>query len=254
MVTPVEIDRPNISRVYDYILGGHHNFEVDRMAAQQILKTVPSYPIWARLNRWFLQQVGQEWRGRGCAHILDLGSGMPTQDHFHAVLPEARVVYSDNDPITVTFAQEVLAGNPLTRYVEGDVRAVDGILAAANEHFLGERRAGIGCIGLAYLFDDETLRAMLGALHAWAAPGSTLAISFASASAAPEEVERALQPFRLLGMAPVIRTPEAFAALAAPWRVADLRPLHEWVGVEKQLDPSDALAATAEMYGALLER
>lgn len=253
-MTTIDITRLNISRVYDYILGGHHNFEIDRAAAQQILKTVPSYPIWARLNRWFLQIIAQRWGEQGYARILDLGSGMPTQDHFHAVLPQARVLYSDNDPITVAYAQEVLAGNPLTAYVEGDVRDLPPILQAAAEHFADDGRVGIGCIGLAYLLDDGILRDLLERLHAWAAPGSTIAISFASASAPPDQVERALQPFRLLGMAPTIRTVEELTALAGSWHVSAVRPLHEWAGVEKQIDPSDVLASTAEMYGMLLER
>ena len=74
----IDTTKPSIGRIYDYILGGHHNFEVDRIAAQNILKVFPSYPTWARLNRWFVQMVAEQWAGSGHNHILDLGSGMPT--------------------------------------------------------------------------------------------------------------------------------------------------------------------------------
>ena len=82
----IDTTKPSTGRIYDYMLGGHHNFEVDQIAAQQILKVLPSYPTWARLNRWFLQMVAEQWAGSGYHHILDLGSGMPTQGHFHYAL------------------------------------------------------------------------------------------------------------------------------------------------------------------------
>jgi len=33
--------KPSSGRMYDYYLGGSHNFEVDRQAADQILKLFP---------------------------------------------------------------------------------------------------------------------------------------------------------------------------------------------------------------------
>jgi len=55
----MEIDttKPNAGRIYDYYLGGSHNFEVDRRAAEQLLALIPSAKPGARLNRWFLYDV-----------------------------------------------------------------------------------------------------------------------------------------------------------------------------------------------------
>ncbi|NTW01982.1 MAG: hypothetical protein HGA19_11945, partial [Oscillochloris sp.] len=72
----IDTSKANISRIYDYMLGGRNNFEVDRLTAEQMLKVFPSYPRWARLNRWFLQMVAAQWGQSGHRHILDLGSGM----------------------------------------------------------------------------------------------------------------------------------------------------------------------------------
>ena len=36
----IDTTRPSVGRIYDYMLGGHHNFEADRIAAQQILKVL----------------------------------------------------------------------------------------------------------------------------------------------------------------------------------------------------------------------
>ncbi|MBE3064376.1 MAG: SAM-dependent methyltransferase, partial [Spirochaetes bacterium] len=49
--------KPNAGRIYDYLLGGNHNFEVDRMAAQQLLQLAPFTPQLFRTIRWFLGEA-----------------------------------------------------------------------------------------------------------------------------------------------------------------------------------------------------
>ena len=34
--TEIDLSRPSAARVYDYFLGGAHNFEIDRQLAEQI--------------------------------------------------------------------------------------------------------------------------------------------------------------------------------------------------------------------------
>ncbi len=56
----VDASKPSAGRMYDYWLGGNHNFEVDRQAADQVLKThaiyskVPSPATlgFARYRQW----------------------------------------------------------------------------------------------------------------------------------------------------------------------------------------------------------
>lgn len=253
-MSSMDTTRPNISRVYDYMLGGHHNFEVDRATAQHILQIFPSYPVWARMNRWFLQMVANEWASQGFKHVLDFGSGMPTQDHFHTTLPEAQVVYCDNDAITVAYAREVIGDNPRVRYLESDVRDVDTILAEADRHFSGQRQVAVGCIGIGYFFDDQTLATMLSQIHSWTAPGSVMAMSFISSTAKPEEATEVISAFQRLNTTGFVRTPDQMPPLVAPWKIREVRPLSEWLGVEKQIDPNDKISLSLEMYGALLER
>ena len=144
----IDSTKPSIGRIYDYVLGGHHNFEVDRVAAQNILKMFPSYPRWARLNRWFLQAIAERWDAQGYTQILDLGSGMPTQGHFHMLLPNARVLYTDNDPMTVAYASQVLGDNPLVAFVQVDINDPVQLLDAANKHFGDDHKVAIGAIGI----------------------------------------------------------------------------------------------------------
>jgi S-adenosyl methyltransferase len=37
----VDTSKPSLSRVYDYLLGGGHNFAADRLLAERILAVVP---------------------------------------------------------------------------------------------------------------------------------------------------------------------------------------------------------------------
>ena len=40
----VDASVPSAGRIYDYLLGGHHNFQVDRMAADQLVALAPFVP------------------------------------------------------------------------------------------------------------------------------------------------------------------------------------------------------------------
>ena len=53
----VDFDRPSAARVYDYFLGGAHNFAVDRHLAEQIAAMTPDIGRTMRANREFLRRV-----------------------------------------------------------------------------------------------------------------------------------------------------------------------------------------------------
>lgn len=250
----LDTTKPSVGRIYDYVLGGHHNFEVDRMAAQRILAVFPSYPLWARLNRWFLQLVAERWGAEGYDRILDLGSGMPTEGHFHTVLPNARVLYTDYDAMTIAYAAQVLQGNPLTSYSQVDLTDTSELLEAAGQFFGAERRVAIGCIGVAYFIDDATVARLLQALHSWAAPGSVLACSFAYGDPAQPHTSEMLEAYRRnAGSEVYLRNQAEMERLCAPWRVRESRPLAEMLGMQDQIDHADHEGVGADMYGMLLE-
>src|SRR4026208_1791421 len=93
----VDATRPNAGRTYDYMLGGHHNFEVDRQAAEQVAQLAPSLGKTMRFPRWGLQGIATELtERRGFDLIVDFASGLPTNDHMHTVVPKGtKVIYSD---------------------------------------------------------------------------------------------------------------------------------------------------------------
>jgi hypothetical protein len=219
----VDITRPHIGRIYDYVLGGTYNHEADRRAAAAMIELMPAYPRWARQNRSFLNQVGRRWAAEGRTRILDLGSGLPTQGHFNTCLPDARILFSDSDPLTVAQGRQILAYTSDMAYAEADVRDPDALLAQADAFFEGERSLAVGVIGVAYFLSDEHLHALMERLHAFCAPGTPLALSFPcmeNQGPLPEEV---LAVFRrgseVARIEFVHRTPAEVAEVMKPWRM-----------------------------------
>ena len=70
--------KPNAGRIYDFLLGGHHNFEVDRQAAGGSLKLDPGFPRNVRTIRWFLGEAVRRLLADGFTQFIDFASGLPT--------------------------------------------------------------------------------------------------------------------------------------------------------------------------------
>ncbi|HUR01634.1 MAG TPA: SAM-dependent methyltransferase [Nonomuraea sp.] len=121
----IDTTRPSPARMYDYMLGGKENFEVDREAAQVVLEVAPEAKDIAVVNRGFLVEATRYATRRGITQCLDIGSGLPTQQNVHQVaqaeVPDARTVYVDNDPSVFLHAQALIADDPRTGYIEADV-------------------------------------------------------------------------------------------------------------------------------------
>lgn len=250
----IDTTKPSVGRIYDYVLGGHHNFEVDRQAAGQILAMFPSYPRWARLNRWFLQMVGQSWADAGYTRVLDLASGMPTQGHMHTLLPDAKVLYCDYDPMTVAYANQVISDTTQTRYIHADLREPAPLLDEADAFFGGERSVAIGCIGVSYFLSPAALSSLAQQLHTWTAPGSVMAATFINGSIVTDANQALVEMFKRMNSELFPRDTATFSQLMQPWHVQSVRPLASWLNVESVMQESDLEGGGAEMYGALLVR
>lgn len=125
---PVGVDstKASVARVYDYLLGGKDNFEIDRKTAREMAAALPDVVEVARENRAFLiRAVRFVVSQTGASQFLDCGSGLPTAENVHQVAQrlnrEARVVYVDNDPAVLAHGRALLETNELTRFVEGDI-------------------------------------------------------------------------------------------------------------------------------------
>jgi hypothetical protein len=70
----IDISRPNVARIYDYLLGGKDNFTVDREAAKKLLADMAGI---VRDNRSFIGRVVRHLADEGgIRKFLDLGGGV----------------------------------------------------------------------------------------------------------------------------------------------------------------------------------
>ncbi|MQA03577.1 MAG: hypothetical protein GEV07_12940 [Streptosporangiales bacterium] len=124
--TGVDTSSPNLARVYDSLLGGKDNFEVDRELHRQLEQLVPEIGDVARENRkWLGRAVRWLVRVAGVDQFLDLGSGLPTTQNTHeiaqAVDPDSIVVYVDNDPTVIAHGRVLLDDNDRSFFCPGDL-------------------------------------------------------------------------------------------------------------------------------------
>lgn len=130
----VDLSVPSAARMYDWLLGGSNNFEVDQTACELLLQVAPTSREIARNNRWFLQRVVRVIaEEHGIRQFIDFGSGLPTQRNVHQIAqeidPEARVVYIDNDPVVLALGQSLLNENDRTAILSVDMTDTTAIFA-----------------------------------------------------------------------------------------------------------------------------
>ena len=128
----VDTGRPTPARIYDYMLQGSNFFQVDRFAAEQILKAAPEIRDAAWSNRGFHQRAAK-WIGQhGVRQFVDIGSGLPTVGNTHEVVqkivPGAHVVYVDNDPMVELHSRALLDSGGTFSVICADLREPDTIL------------------------------------------------------------------------------------------------------------------------------
>ncbi|NEW71035.1 hypothetical protein G4H13_11630 [Streptomyces rapamycinicus] len=124
----IDVSRPSVARMYDHLLGGTDNYQVDREACEKLLRLAPSSRELALVNRAFLgRAVRYLAREQGVRRFLDHGSGLPTRPNVHQVAqevdPASEVVYIDNDPVVLAHGEIMLAEDPRTTAVlNADIR------------------------------------------------------------------------------------------------------------------------------------
>lgn len=180
----VDATRPSPARMYDYYLGGTANFRADREAADRILELVPEIKDAAWANRGFLQRAVRWMAQRGIRQFIDIGAGMPAQRCTHEVArtitPDARVLYSDNDPGVIAHGTEILAGVPDVGIVEADFRRPEQLLSHPQTARLinFQEPAGLLIVAVTQFISDADDPWRLVAHYVDAlAPGSYLALS-----------------------------------------------------------------------------
>lgn len=188
---------PSAARMYDYLLGGGHNFAVDRETVDKLGATTPLIAEVAMNNRAFLGRAVQTLVASGVRQFLDLGSGIPTVGNVHEIAqqaePETRVVYVDNDPVAISHSELVLEGNDRTAAILADMRDPAAVLAHPKTCRLLDFDAPIGLLIVAmfhYVADSEDPMGLLARYHEALAPGSHLVMSHMCTELNPDGVAK----------------------------------------------------------------
>src|SRR5215469_3500109 len=180
----VDPAQPTSARLYDYFLGGTNNFAADREVAEQLMADVP-YAVDAVLaNRGFHGRAAVWMAGHGIRQFIDLGSGLPTQNNthesVHRVIPDARVVYVDVDPMVAAHAGALLADDGTTTVITADLREPDQVLSHPDLRRLIDFDQPAGMLMTAvmhFIADDSDPWGLVATYMAAVPPGSYLALS-----------------------------------------------------------------------------
>jgi len=192
---PPEVDtkRANVARVYDYWLGGTHNFLTDQDLARALLAVEPNFRAIARANRAFLGRAVRFLAGEGIRQFLDIGSGIPTEGNVHQVAqhaaPGARVVYADIDPVAVAHSKAILDGNPDAAIIHADLRQPETILTDHAVRQLIDFRQPTGLLlvsVLHFIADADDPWQIVATLRDALAPGSYLVLCHATNESKPD--------------------------------------------------------------------
>jgi hypothetical protein len=244
----VDMTKPNMARVYDYLLGGKDNFAADREVAEMLFRVMPDARAGPRSNRAFLRRAVRYLTAEaGIRQFIDIGSGLPTQGNVHEIAqktaPETRVVYVDYDPVVLAHARALLAGD-FTSVTMADLREPESILDHPMVRDVIDFDQPVGLLLLSILHhikDEEHPADIVATLREAMPAGSHLAITHLHnpGSELPEDAEQAK-----LGEEIFIqsygrgrwRTTEAIRAFFGDWELLSpgLVPAPEW-----RPDPDD---------------
>lgn len=189
---PFDSGQLNSARLYDYLLNGKDNYEVDRGLARQLLSVAPELKTLIWFTRSFMRKAVEITTAAGIRQFVDLGSGIPNSPNVHEIAqetePSARVVYVDYDPVVYAHCDALLAGDLGVYAVLGDVRRPHDILDQLSDRALinFDEPVAITLISvLHHVMDDENPAGIVAALRDRLAPGSYLAITHGSSDSDP---------------------------------------------------------------------
>jgi SAM-dependent methyltransferase len=205
----VDVERANVARVYDALLGGSHNFAVDRDVASALTAIEPTARDAARANRAFLGRAVRYLVDAGIRQFLDIGSGVPTLGNVHEIAqgatPGAHVVYVDTDPVAIAHSKSILAGNAEATIVHADLRDPQGILGHPEVLRLIDFDQPVALLLVAvlhFITDDEGPHDLVKQYLTALAPGSHLVVSHGTLDGRPPKVVEAVRKLYSRASAP----------------------------------------------------
>jgi SAM-dependent methyltransferase len=246
------------ARVYDYLLGGKDNYEADRAAVTAWLEIDPDLAFTARANRAFLGRCVRYLTAEaGIRQFLDIGTGIPTAGNTHqvaqAIVPQARVVYVDYDPIVLAHARALLTSGEsgATEYIDADVRDTGAIIDQASQLLDFTQPVAVTLLALLHAIPDaDNPQAIIDRLLDAVPSGSYLAISHAGSDLLDQDKHDSLMGVadRMIQNKITYRGRDQLARFFAGTDLVEpgLVRVEEW-----RADPEASAAEASTLWGAL---
>nr|WP_157468415.1 SAM-dependent methyltransferase [Frankia sp. QA3] len=259
----LKTDRPHTARMYDYFLGGKDNFPADRVAAEQASAAFPNASLAARQNRAFMARAIRHLAGEaGIRQFLDIGTGIPTSPNVHeiaqAIAPQARVVYTDNDPIVLAHARALLTSTPQgrTAYLDADLHDPQGILDAPELHETLDltRPVALSMIALFHFVpDSDDPHGIIGRLVDALPSGSYLILTNGTADYDPATQDLAVA-YEKQGITVRLRSRAEVEGLFGGLELIDpgVELVHRWRPAGP--DPAGLTDAQVSVYGGIARK
>jgi hypothetical protein len=250
----IDTNQPSAARMYDYYLGGSHNFASDREAAAKVLELLPDAPLMAQANRAFLHRSVRFLVDQGVRQFIDLGSGIPTAGNVHEVAPDATVVYVDMDPVAVAYSESILSGHDRAGIVHADIRHPEQVLQAPVTRELLDFDQPIGLLMVAVLHfvaESDDPAGLVSTFGDALPAGSAVALAHVTLDERPDEMARLTAIYQNSANPTTFRTKKQIDGLLTGWDLVE--PGLTWV-VEWRPDwPDDAdgNSAWCGNYGAV---
>jgi hypothetical protein len=238
----LDVNVPNAARMYDYALGGYHNFAIDREFVDKAESVMPGVKLLGHTNRAFLGRAVQWLARAGIRQFLDIGSGIPTLGNVHEVAqeaaPDARVVYVDIDPVAVEHSRAILAGNSRAAAIEGDLRRPNEILYHPDVVELLDFAQPVAVLMIAVLHfvsDDDNPAGIVSEIREALVSGSYLAMSHGTP--VHDESQTIQNMYRQTTTPLYLRTADQVATLMAGLQIVEpgVVPVTDW-----HPDPAEA--------------
>jgi hypothetical protein len=211
---------PHPLRMWDYMVGGKDNFQVDRDAAELAIKYVPNIVLAARAGEAFIIRA-QKFIAQpefGLDQFLHLGCYIPKLNSpslgglARAAQPGARYVFVTDDQVSAAHARAVLAARARSgsevHALWADFREPAPILANPwlHERIDLSRPVGLLLLGMIdFIADEEQLSRALVQLKEVLAPGSMIVMVHLLEGTDVSATERAMR--ESLGANPLQYTP-----------------------------------------------
>ncbi|MCD9876033.1 SAM-dependent methyltransferase [Streptomyces guryensis] len=235
----IDTTKAHPARVYDVFLGGKDNYPVDRAAAAAALAANPRGYLDVRHNRDFLRRAVSTLAGQdGISQFLDIGTGLPTAENVHQIaqriIPDARVVYVDNDPVVLAHARALLTSGPdgRTDYLDADFRNPAQILEQAAKTVDFGRPVALFLVALLHFVEDDEAYPIVRELVDALPSGSRLVLSHLTEDLNPENIRAVQRTYTERGFTFVLRSraevERFFTENALQPTAPGVVPVHHW--------------------------